>query len=143
MSFLISCGGDESTEDVALANQMEIEQYLVDNGLTSEVTASGLHFIITREGNGSSADINNEVTVDYHGYFPNGEVFDSSVDRGTPSTFPLSGVILGWQEGIPKISVGGAGTLLIPSHLAYGSAGRGSIPGNAVLIFDVELISVN
>ena len=140
--FFFGCS-EKSAEEIAVEDQAEIEQYLIDNGLTSQVTDSGLHFIVEREGNGSKPDINNEVTVHYHGYFPNGEVFDSSVDRGEPSTFQLSRVILGWIEGIPKFSKGGKGVLLIPSALAYGPSGRGSIPGNAVLIFDVELIDIN
>jgi FKBP-type peptidyl-prolyl cis-trans isomerase len=77
--------------------------------------------------------------VHYHGYFTNGQVFDSSVDRGERSTFNLNQVIRGWQEGIPLFSRGGQGILLIPSRLAYGNNPRGGIPASSVLIFEVEL----
>lgn len=135
----MSCEDDKSTEQIRMENEDEIQQYLTDNNLTSQVTESGLHYIISKEGNGESPTVNNDVTVHYHGYFTNGDVFDSSVDRGETSTFPLLNVILGWQEGIPLFSKGGEGVLLIPSHLAYGRAGRGSIPANSVLIFDIQL----
>lgn len=118
----------------------EIEDYLSDNNLTAERTEDDLFYIIEEEGNGEFPDINNAVTVDYHGYFTDGVVFDSSVDRGTPSTFPLSSVIRGWRDGIPLFSKGGKGKLILPSHLAYGEAGTVGIPSNTVLIFDVHLI---
>ncbi len=118
----------------------EIEEYLEDNNLTAERTANDLFYVVQEEGNGEFPTLSNEVTVDYHGYFPNGNVFDSSVVRGVPATFPLSQVIRGWQEGIPFFSKGGKGILLIPSHLAYGEAGTQGIPGNQVIIFDVNLL---
>jgi len=118
----------------------EIEQYLEDNNLTALRTDNDLFYIIEEEGNGEFPTINNFVTVDYHGYFTNDNVFDSSVDRGTPAEFPLSGVIPGWQQGIPLFSKGGKGKLLIPSHLAYGEQGTRGIPGNTVILFDVHLI---
>lgn len=137
--FLALCSCDRG-ERILTDNIEEIEQYLEDNNLSAQRTDSDLFYIIEEEGNGEFPNINDEVTVDYHGYFPNGEVFDSSVDRGTPATFPLSRVISGWQEGIPLFSKGGKGVLLIPSHLAYGEDGPPGIPDNAVLIFDVDLI---
>jgi FKBP-type peptidyl-prolyl cis-trans isomerase len=144
---LFSCNGgermlEEERERILTENIEEIEQYLVDNNLSAERTENDLFYIIEEEGDGSFPTINDDVTVDYHGYFPSGQVFDSSVDRGTPATFPLSRVISGWQEGIPLFSKGGKGVLLIPSQLAYGENGiPGSIPANAVLIFDVDLIN--
>ncbi len=141
-SFLLIIGlfSCDRGERVLSDNIEEIEQYLEDNNLSAQRTADDLFYIIEEEGNGEFPDINNEVTVDYHGYFTDGRVFDSSVDRGTPATFPLSRVIRGWQEGIPLFSKGGKGVLLIPSHLAYGEQGTNGIPGNSVLIFDVDLI---
>ncbi len=121
-------------------NIEEIEEYLADNNLTAQRTDNDLFYIIEEEGNGEFPNITDDVTVDYHGYFPNGQVFDSSIDRGSPLTFPLTGVIRGWQEGIPLFSKGGKGILLIPSHLAYGEQGTNGIPGNQVIIFDVNLL---
>ena len=128
------------SEDIMEKNMKEIEEYLSDNNLNAESTASGLYYIIDNPGTGEKPTIQNTVTVHYHGYFTNGNVFDSSINRGTPAEFPLSQVIQGWQEGIPLFGKGGFGQLFIPSHLAYGENPPPGIPSNAVLIFDVELI---
>ena len=77
----------------------------------------------------------------YKGYFLNGETFDQSNANG--ATFPLNRVISGWTEGIPLFKEGGEGVLIIPSNLGYGPSGNSSIPGGAVLVFDIKLISVN
>jgi len=118
-------------KDIAL-----IEDYLVENNLTAEKTSSGLYYIITNEGSGAYPSVNNTVTVQYSGYLLDGTKFDS----GT-SAFSLSGVIQGWQEGIPKFRTKGRGKLIMPSYLGYGASGSGSVPANAVLIFDIYLIS--
>ena len=89
----------------------------------------------------SQPTTSDNVTVAYKGYFTNGEVFDQSDSDGI--SFGLGQVIPGWTEGITYFKEGGRGMLLIPSHLGYGNSGRGSIPGGAVLIFDVDLKSVN
>jgi len=120
-------------------NKLEIENYLVSKNLKAESTESGLYYIVTREGNGEHPASTNSVTVDYKGYYSDGEQFDSSYDSGESITFPLNRVIAGWTEGIPKFSKGGAGVLLIPSHLGYGANPGNGIRSNAVLIFDVEL----
>ena len=84
-----------------------------------------------------------KVTVHYHGTLTDGTVFDSSKQRGEPITFPLNGVIKGWQEGVSMLSKGGKATLVIPSDLAYGDQGSPPvIPPGATLVFDVELIEV-
>lgn len=136
--LMISCS--KSDDEIAEENMIEIEAYLAKNNLQAQSTASGLYYIIEKEGNGQFPNINSNVTVHYEGYFPNGDVFDSSLS-GSPASFPLTNVITGWQEGIPKFSKGGSGKLLIPAHLGYGRDGRGSIPGEAVLIFDIQLIN--
>lgn len=134
----ISCGGDEEPQ---LDNATLIQNYITENNLNAmEVDNSGLFYVVSKEGNGEFPTINNNVTVHYTGKLLDGSVFDSSIARGTPATFPLTGVIVGWQIGIPKFSKGGAGTLIIPSDLAYGSRGQGSIPPNSVLVFDVEVL---
>ena len=124
-------------------NIEEIEQYISDNDLgsqgTVEKTESGLHYIVTKEGDGNFPTVSNTVKVNYKGYLINKQEFDANQNI----EFPLSNVIQGWQEGIPKFSKGGSGYLLIPSKLGYGSSGSGSIPGDAVLIFEIDLIDFN
>lgn len=131
-----SCKDDENFDE---QNEEEIQNYLASKGLTAQKTNSGLYYIIEKPGVGDNPNINSTVTVHYHGYYTDGEVFDSSVDRGKPSQFALKNVIDGWQEGIPIFKRGGTGTLIIPSRLAYGSNPPGSIRSNAVLVFDIEL----
>jgi len=126
-------------EDFELKNDEEIRAYLDEKGLTAEKSSSGLYYIIDKPGTGDNPNINSTVTVHYHGYYTDGVVFDSSVDRGKTSQFPLRNVITGWQEGIPLFKRGGEGKLLIPSHLAYGSSAPPGIRDNAVLVFDIQL----
>lgn len=105
-------------------------------------TESGLMYEITKVGNGVFPAVGQTVEVHYTGYFPDGTKFDSSVDRGQPFKF-LYGkgqVIKGWDEGIGLASVGGEVKLIIPYWLAYGEAGRASIPPKATLIFDVVVL---
>lgn len=104
---------------------------------------SGLVMIETAAGDGAMPAATDKVTVHYHGTLPDGTVFDSSVERGSPATFPLNGVIPCWTEGVQKIKVGGKATLVCPSDIAYGDRGRPpTIPPGATLVFDVELISI-
>lgn len=138
--FLTACKKDNS---LSAAEQLAkdtglIEQYLADNGLTAQSTASGLHYIIEDAGSGGHPTVANEVSVLYKGYFLDGTVFDQT--QGQSITFPLANVITGWQEGIPLFQKGGKGVLLLPSALAYGKYPPSGIPKNAVLIFDVELV---
>ena len=116
-------------------NVADIKAYLLANGLTAQETASGLHYIIDEAGSEAKPTLCDEVDVTYDGYLLDGTPFDD----GTIS-FGLTNVILGWQEGIPLFGKGGKGRLLIPSYLAYGPTGSGSVIGpNAVLVFDVTL----
>lgn len=106
-------------------------------------TKSGLAFKVTKPGTGKFAKPTDTVKVHYHGTLISGSVFDSSKDRGKPTTFPLNRVIKGWTEGLQKVKVGGSIRLVIPSELAYGKAGAPpKIPGGATLIFDVDLIEI-
>lgn len=107
-------------------------------------TASGLKYMIEKEGTGVKPGPTDQVTVHYTGRLLDGSVFDSSVQRGEPATFPLNGVIAGWTEGLQLMKEGSKYVFYIPSDLAYGSRGAGrDIPPYADLIFEVELIKVN
>lgn len=107
-------------------------------------TDSGLVYYCMTEGEGAQPTTANTVEVHYHGTLTDGTVFDSSVDRGQTISFPLGGVIKGWQEGLAMMKEGGKATLVIPSDLAYGDAGSGdTISPGATLKFEVELFKVS
>lgn len=107
-----------------------------------KVTASGLQYTVNQEGKGEHPTATSTVTVHYTGKLIDGTVFDSSVERGEPISFPLNQVIKGWTEGLQLMTPGSKYTFFIPSELGYGEQGAGGmIPGGATLIFDVELIS--
>ncbi len=122
--------------------------FLTANGKKEGVitTKSGLQYSVVTAGAKDAAKpkATDVVKVHYTGMFIDGEKFDSSVDRGEPATFPLNRVISGWTEGLQLMGVGSKYHFVIPGDLAYGSNGRpGSIPGNSVLQFDVELLAIN
>lgn len=108
-------------------------------------TPSGLKYTDVTVGEGASPQAGQAVTVHYTGTFTDGRKFDSSRDRGTPFTFTIGRgmVIKGWDEGVMTMKVGGRRNLVIPPDLGYGAQGYpGAIPGNATLLFDVELLGV-
>ena len=105
-------------------------------------TASGLIFKELTAGTGASPQATDRVKVHYHGTLIDGMVFDSSVERGEPITFALDQVVKGWTEGLQMMKVGGKAKLTIPPELGYGPGGRGGIPPNATLIFEVELLGI-
>lgn len=108
------------------------------------VTPSGLQYEILEQGTGAKPRPLDSVLVHYHGTLTNGDVFDSSVERGTPVEFPLQSVIAGWTEGLQLMSVGTKCRFFIPANLAYGELGHPpNIPGNAALIFDIELLGIS
>jgi FKBP-type peptidyl-prolyl cis-trans isomerase len=105
-------------------------------------TPSGLRYrVLIGRGTGERPTVQDRVTIHYVGRFVDGEVFDSSVQRGAAATFPLGRLIRGWQEGVPLMSVGERFEFAIPAELAYGE-GRGPIPSGATLFFKVELIDI-
>lgn len=109
-----------------------------------KTTESGLQYKVLKEGNGASPKADDEVTVHYTGKLLDGTVFDSSVSRGEPATFPLNRVIPGWTEGVQLMKEGSKYEFFIPSELAYGAQGiPNAIPPHSTLIFEVELIKVN
>lgn len=124
----------------------EGDKFLAENGKKENVktTASGLQYVVEKEGEGAQPGAEDEVTVHYTGKLLNGTVFDSSVNRGEPATFPLNRVIPGWTEGVQLMKEGAKYTFFIPSDLAYGPSGVPNvIPPHSTLIFEVELIKVN
>ncbi|MBK8701756.1 MAG: FKBP-type peptidyl-prolyl cis-trans isomerase [Saprospiraceae bacterium] len=116
----------------------DIEDYLAENNLTAIKTEDGLYYIIDVPGNDKKPKVNSEVRVKYKGTLLDGTVFDENADFRTN----LSKVIAGWRYGMVHFGEGGKGKLLIPPHLGYGDQETGDIPGNSVLIFDIELIEV-
>lgn len=127
--------------------QMEQQdQFLAENAKREGVTTtpSGLQYEILQEGTGEKPGPTTRVTVHYEGSLSNGNVFDSSYKRGQPATFGVNQVIAGWTEAMQMMPVGSKWRLFIPSELGYGSRGAGgSIPPNAALVFDVELLSMS
>lgn len=122
------------------------EVFLQDNGRVDGVVQcdSGLQWLLLEEGHGQlTPSASDRVLVHYHGTLLDGSVFDSSVARGEPISFPLQQVIAGWTEGLQTMVVGEKKRFFIPSHLGYGRRAVGGIPGGSLLIFDVELIDIN
>lgn len=127
------------------ANVEAGQKFLDENAKREGVvtTATGLQYEVLKEGSGDSPKETDNVTVHYHGTLIDGTVFDSSVDRGQPATFPVNGVIPGWVEALKLMNPGAKYKLFIPSNLAYGERGAGGAIGpNATLVFEVELISI-
>ena len=121
------------------------EKYLAENAKKDGVITlpSGLQYQVLKEGNGKKPNAKDSVKCHYEGFLIDGTVFDSSVQRGEPATFPLQQVIAGWTEGLQLMQEGAKYRFFIPYRLGYGEGGAGaSIPPFAALIFDVELIQV-
>ncbi|AXQ46737.1 FKBP-type peptidyl-prolyl cis-trans isomerase [Pseudomonas vlassakiae] len=118
--------------------------FLVENAKRDGITtlASGLQFEVLTAGEGAKPTRESNVRTHYHGTLIDGTVFDSSYDRGQPAEFPVGGVIAGWTEALQLMNAGSKWRLYVPSELAYGAQGVGSIPPHSVLVFDVELLDV-
>jgi len=127
-------------------NKKEGEAFLAKNKTKDGVKTlpSGLQYKVITEGKGKSPKASDTVTVQYRGTLIDGTEFDSSYKRGQPATFPVGGVIKGWTEALQLMKEGSKWQLVIPSDLAYGEGGTqgGPIGPNAVLIFEVELVSI-
>lgn len=135
----------KAQQEAGAGNLKKGELFLAQNKTKEGVktTPSGLQYKVLKAGEGKSPVSTDKVKVHYHGTLIDGKVFDSSVDRGEPITFPLNGVIPGWTEGLQLVKESGKVRLFIPAGLAYGAQGSGAIGPNEVLIFDVDLIKVN
>ena len=124
----------------------EGKKFLEDNKKRNNVITleSGLQYEILKSGEGPKPSLEDQVTTHYHGTLIDGTVFDSSVERGQPATFPVGGVIKGWTEALQLMSVGSKWKLFVPYNLAYGERGAGpQIGPYTTLIFEVELIKIN
>ena len=123
-------------------NVQKGKDYLATNGKKAGVTttASGLQYEVLKAAEGAKPKATDTVKVHYHGTLINGNVFDSSVQRGEPIEFALNQVIPGWTEGVQLMNKGSKYKFTIPSELAYGANGQGSIGPNEILVFEVELL---
>jgi len=118
--------------------------YLASNAKREGITtlASGLQYEVITAGEGAKPTRDSTVRTHYHGTLIDGTVFDSSYDRGQPAEFPVGGVIAGWTEALQLMNTGSKWRLYVPSELAYGAQGVGSIPPHSTLVFDVELLDI-
>jgi FKBP-type peptidyl-prolyl cis-trans isomerase FklB len=140
-AFMMKREKVKGEENIAKGNAF-LEQNKKKPGVIT--TPSGLQYSVIKEGTGAKPTLNDKITAHYHGTLIDGTVFDSSVDRGQPASFPVSGVIPGWTEALQMMSVGSKWKLVIPSNLAYGERGAGGkIAPNSVLVFEVELLSID
>ena len=135
----------EAQESMKAEAGAEGEIFLAENAKKDGITVleSGLQYRVMTEGKGQKPAATDQVTTHYHGMLINGKVFDSSVDRGEPATFPVNGVIAGWVEALQLMPVGSKWELFIPYNLAYGERGAGAdIKPYSTLIFEVELLAI-
>lgn len=135
----------EQEQAEAKLKSAEGEAYLAENAKRDEVTVteSGLQYEVLATGDGEKPTAASTVRTHYHGTFINGDIFDSSVDRGQPAEFPVGGVIAGWTEALQLMTEGSKWRLYVPYNLAYGERGsQGAIPPYATLVFDVELLAI-
>lgn len=129
----------------AKANKEAGDKYRAENAKKKgvKVTKDGIQYEVLKQGTGNKPKAEDTVTVNYEGKLINGKVFDSSIERKHPATFPLNGVIKGWTEILPMMSEGSKWRVVIPPELAYGEHGAGGVIGpNETLIFEIELISI-
>ena len=139
---------EQLSKEKSIISAEEEKNYLEENSQKENVTTteSGLQYeIILSSNSGNKPKETDTVTVHYHGTLIDGTIFDSSIDRGEPISFPLNMVIPGWTEAIQLMNVGDKWKLTIPSKLAYGERGepRAGIGPNSTLIFEVELLKIN
>ena len=129
-----------ASEREAAAGKQFVDEMAAREGAVK--TDSGIVLFTVQEGQGPAPVATDVVRVHYTGTLPNGEKFDSSVDRGEPATFPLDQVIPCWTEALQRMKVGGKARVVGPAELAYGAQGRPGIPPNSPLVFEVELLGI-
>ena len=148
LTLMISCSKNDNkpcgfTESTVVAPQSEVnalQAYLGTNGIVATQHPSGFFYSIETPGAGVTAGLCNAVSVKYVGKLTNGTIFDQTT--GSPATFTLGELIVGWQKGLPLIKPGGKIHLYIPPSLGYGANANGPISANSNLIFDMELVAV-
>jgi FKBP-type peptidyl-prolyl cis-trans isomerase FkpA len=138
---LSACKKDDDFDATAQAatDDAAIQAYLKTNNITAVKDVSGLYYQVTTAGTGAYPTSGSTVTVNYVGKLLNGTQFDA----GTGYKTSLAGVIRGWTIGVPHVQTGGTINLYIPSALAYGNTATGAIPANSVLVFRIDLLSIN
>ncbi|MCL2138611.1 MAG: FKBP-type peptidyl-prolyl cis-trans isomerase [Treponema sp.] len=142
---ILNAAFEAHNEKMTQTSMQEEEAFLEENSKLPGIiiTESGLRYEIIEEGDGDKPTADDNVSVHYEGKLTNGDVFDSSIERGEPSTFNLNGVIKGWTEGLQLMNVGSKYRFYIPSELAYGSQwGSEKIPPYSPLIFEIELLEI-
>jgi FKBP-type peptidyl-prolyl cis-trans isomerase len=138
MFAVSSCSKTKNQDE---ADDQTIQQYLTLHSLTAVKDPSGLYYIMNVTGTGTAPSVASTIEVKYKGFLVNGTVFDQTATDKT-FTYALSGLIKGWQIGIPLMKKGGKATFFVPSALGYGAVDAGPIPANSVTIFEIELINV-
>lgn len=141
MNTVVQEKAKQKLEETKKAGQAYLDENAKKEGV--KVLESGLQYKVVKQGDGPTPAATDTVTAHYTGKLIDGTVFDSSKQRGQPATFPLGNVIKGWTEGVALMPTGSEYELTIPAELAYGDQEVGSIPAGSVLVFDVELISID
>ncbi|RYF77488.1 MAG: FKBP-type peptidylprolyl isomerase [Cytophagaceae bacterium] len=116
-----------------------LKQYIESNNISATADSRGFYYSVKSPGSGTKPTVCSKVTVNYKGALTNGTSFDS----GNDVSFGLNQLIVGWQEGIPLIAPGGSITLYLPPSLAYGDQEQAGIPANSILVFQIDLVSIN
>ncbi len=138
-----TCGYTDSAAVAPASEVQTLQNYLSSNNITATASPSGFYYTITAQGSGKAVvNLCSLVTINYVGKLTNGTVFDQT-QAGSPATFTLGQLIVGWQKGLPLISKGGSIRLYIPPSLGYGASQAGSIPPNSILIFDITMVDIN
>lgn len=139
----IGCIKDTGCQNKSIDSERSTMQaYATANGITATAHSSGLYYQVTNPGSGVTPNSNSKVFVTYTGKLLDGTQFDAGTTPVTGGGWALSGLISGWQVGLPLIQKGGSIKLIIPSSMAYGCQGAGTIPSNAILYFDITLNDV-
>jgi FKBP-type peptidyl-prolyl cis-trans isomerase FkpA len=148
-SLFAVTGFAQGNSSQRIVDDKVLTEFFSDNKIKATGTQSGLYYVITKKGTGDNAKAGQKVSMKYMGTFLDGKKFDANVDAAfncvKPFTFTLGvgQVIRGWDEGVQLLSPGTRATLYIPSGLGYGARATGPIPPNSILVFDVELVSVD
>jgi len=133
------CDATAVTTRAPQAETTALKQFLDSKGINATADERGFYYVVKSPGSGAKPTVCSNVTVNYVGKLTNGTTFDS----GSGVSFGLNQLILGWQEGIPLVAPGGSITLYLPPSLAYGPQDQPGIPGNSILVFDIDLVRIN